>query len=154
MDEGRHDTSEHCSPSTNPGRDAKGRFAPGNPGRPPGTKLRATRAAEALLEGQTEALTQKAVQMALDGDTTALRLCLERLIPPAKSRPVRLTLPELRSASDISSALAKVVESVAAGEITLDEGSAVAGLLEVQRKAVETEELERRLTALETERGR
>jgi hypothetical protein len=38
-------------------------------------------AAEALLEGEAEALTRKAVDMALAGDAAALRLCLEGIVP-------------------------------------------------------------------------
>ena len=53
----------------------------GNPaGRLPGTRNRATMAAEALLDGEAEALTRKAIEMAMAGDTTALRLCLERIL--------------------------------------------------------------------------
>jgi hypothetical protein len=69
-------------------RDAKGRFAAGNPGRPVGTRHRITRAVEALLEGEAEALTRRAIDQALAGDVTALRLCLERLLPPMKSKTV------------------------------------------------------------------
>ncbi|MHC4197293.1 MAG: DUF5681 domain-containing protein [Planctomycetota bacterium] len=62
----------------------------GNPkGRPKGTRNRATIMAEALLEGQAEALVQKGVSMALKGNTTALRLCLERLIPPRREPTVQ-----------------------------------------------------------------
>jgi hypothetical protein len=58
----------------------------GNPrGRPMGSRNAATIACEALLEGQAEALTQKAIQMALDGDTVALRLCLDRITLRAKT---------------------------------------------------------------------
>ena len=47
----------------------------GNPnGRPKGARNKATNMAEALLEGQAKALVQKAVSMALKGNTTALRL--------------------------------------------------------------------------------
>ena len=59
-------------------RNADGTFAVGNPGKPKGTRNRATRAIEKMLEGQSEALTQVAIDKALDGDTTALRLCLDR----------------------------------------------------------------------------
>ena len=81
------------------GRQLDGRFAPGNnanpTGRPLGSKHKATLAIEALLEGEAEKLTRKAVELALAGDTTALRLCLERLVPPAKSRRVSIDLPKL-----------------------------------------------------------
>lgn len=58
------------------GRSADGTFSTGNPGRPKGARNKATTAALALLEGQAEALTQRAVEMALAGDTVALRLCM------------------------------------------------------------------------------
>ena len=42
-------------------------------GRTKGARNRATLAAEALLEGEAEALTRKAIELALAGDPTALR---------------------------------------------------------------------------------
>jgi hypothetical protein len=49
----------------------------GNPAGPPkGTRHKATIAAEALLDGEVEALTRKAIERALEGDGVALRLCL------------------------------------------------------------------------------
>ena len=66
----------------------------GNPaGRRPGSRNRATLAAEALLEGEAQALTRKAIELALEGDTTALRLCLERIVPQRKSRVVAFVIP-------------------------------------------------------------
>ena len=139
------------------GRQADGRFAPGNnanpTGRPLGSKHKATIAVETLLEGEAEKLTRKAVELALAGDTTALRLCLERLAPPAKSRRISLDLPKLEVPQDLIAALAKVIEAMGAGEIALDEASAVVGILEAKRKAVETVELERRLAVLEQRAG-
>ena len=63
------------------GRNADGTFTTGNSGKPRGTRHKVTQAVLGLLEGQAEALTQRAVQLALAGDSTALRLCLERLAP-------------------------------------------------------------------------
>jgi len=71
----------------------RGQFKPGqsgNPrGKPKGARHKATLAALELLDGEAEALTRKAVDLALEGDTTALRLCLERIAPPARMRPCR-----------------------------------------------------------------
>src|SRR5215217_606904 len=78
-----------------------GAFRRGNPGRPPGARNKATLAALALLEGEAEALTRRCVELALAGDVTALRLCLERLLP--KGRPVRLPLP-MRTLADLEAA--------------------------------------------------
>ena len=77
-------------------RDADGRFRKGrsgNPkGRPMGVRNKATEAAELVLDGEAEALTRKAVERALEGEASALRLCLERIIPPRRERPGGLTL--------------------------------------------------------------
>ena len=75
------------------GRNADGRFGAGNSGKPRGTRHKATQAVLGLLEGQAQAISQKAVQMALDGDTVALRFCLERLAPPRRDAPVEFSLP-------------------------------------------------------------
>lgn len=131
------------------GRDASGRFAEGNPGRPQGARHKATRAALALLDGEAEALTRKAVDMALAGDTTALRLCLERIAPPRKDAPVTFTLPPLRSAQDAAKAAALVLAAVADGDLTPTEGAHVMALVETCRKTLETCELEARVVALE-----
>ena len=73
----------------------------GNPrGRPVGARHKATLAAEALLDGEAEALTRKAIEAALDGDSVAMRLCLESIFPVRRSRPVQFAIPPLRSAAD------------------------------------------------------
>ena len=84
-----------------------GTFQLGNPGRPLGARNKATLAALALLEGEAEALTRRCVELALAGDTTALRLCLDRLLP--KGRAVRLHLP-LRTLADLDAATDAVSE--------------------------------------------
>jgi hypothetical protein len=131
------------------GRTRAGRFATGNPGRPKGARHRATVAALSLLDGQAEALTQRAVELALAGDTTALRLCLERLLPPRKDAPIVFTLPAMQSAADAAKAAGAVVEAVAAGDLTPTEGTVIMGLVDAFRKTLETSELETRLAALE-----
>ena len=130
--------------------DEGGKFAQGNPGRPKGARHKITRAVEELLDGEGEAITRKAVDMALDGDTTALRLCLERISPPRKDTPVQFALPPVETAQDASRAAQAVLAAVSAGDLTPLEGASVMGLVEGYRKTLETEDLERRLTALET----
>ena len=107
-------------------------------------------AAMALLEGETEAITRKAVELAKAGDTVALRLVLERLLP--KSRAVRIDLP-MRTLEDLDQAGETVREALAEGAVTLDEVRSLAGLLEARRRLIETTELERRLAALEAGRA-
>lgn len=131
------------------GRNTDGTFAAGNPGKPSGTRHKATRAALALLDGEAEALTRKAVTMALDGDATALRLCLERIAPPRKDAPVQFDLPPMQSAADSAKAAGAVLDAVAGGELTPTEGAHIMALVEGYRRALETSELEARVAALE-----
>lgn len=140
-------------PSNNGKTTADTRFQKGNKfgkGRPIGSRNQTTEALQALLDGEGEQITRKAVEMALEGDTTALRLCLERLFPPIRERRVSLNVPKLESAGDIAKALSTLLEAVATGEITPSEGQIISTLLEVQRKAIETADLEQRISRLET----
>jgi hypothetical protein len=122
----------------------------GNPnGRPQGSRNKASLAVEALLDGQSEALTQKAVEMALAGDMQALKLCLERVCPPRKSRPIQIELPKVETAADVAAAHAVVIAAMAQGEMTPDEASTIAGVLEAKRRSIETCDLEGRMAALE-----
>jgi hypothetical protein len=126
-----------------------GTFQPGNPGKPHGARNKATMAALALLEGEREALTRKAIELALGGDTVALKLCLERLLP--KGRAVRIDLP-MRTLADLDQASETIRKALAAGEVSLDEVGTLASLVEARRRLIETTELERRLAALEESR--
>ena len=121
-------------------RNARGQFVPGvsgNPaGRKEGSRNRATLALQALLEGEGERIIRKAVDMALAGNETALRLVLERLLPVAKDRPITLDLPKLAKPSDVAEAVRRAVEAVATGEVTPAEAEIVLKLLEALRAAL------------------
>ena len=75
------------------GRNTDGKFSDGNAGRPKGSRNKATIAIESLLEGQAEALTQTAISKALEGDSIALRLCMDRIAPPMKDKPLSFPFP-------------------------------------------------------------
>ena len=131
------------------GRNADGTFGAGNTGKPRGTRNRTTMAVMELLQGQAEALTQRAVELALQGDTVALRLCLERLAPPRKDSPVQFPLPRMTTARDAAEAAGVVLQAVADGDLTPTEGAQVMGLVDSFRRTLEVTELEARLAALE-----
>jgi hypothetical protein len=122
----------------------------GNPkGRPQGSRNKATLALEALLEGEGEAITRKAVDMALQGEIAAIRLCMDRLVPVRKDAPVPFDMPSMTNASDSAAAMSGLLQALAKGDITPGEASSVAGVIETFRKTLETEELEGRIAALE-----
>ena len=122
----------------------------GNPsGRPKGARNVATMLAEALLDGEASAITRKVIEKALEGDSAALRLCLERLLPPRRGRPVSFELSEIRAVDDAAKASASVLAACAAGALSLGEASEFMGLIASHVEILETAELEARITALE-----
>ena len=96
-------------------------------------------------------------EIALDADQYLgiLRELRRIAVPDAKSAPVRLEgLPAITTAADVLQALSAVLGQLASGAITPDEAASIAGLLEQQRRAIETVDLERRLTCLEQQQAR
>ena len=127
----------------------------GNPGgRPKGALNQTTLATQALLDGEAEALTRKLVELAKNGNPMALRLCLERLLPPRKDRPINFSLPSIKGAADLLQALGAILEAVAQGEVTPGEGQTLTAMLDAYRKGLETADLEARIVALEKEMAR
>ena len=122
---------------------------PGNPGRPKGSRNKATLAAEALLDGEAEALTRKAIELALAGDVTALRLCWDRIVPARKDRPVTFALPNLKHANDAVMASAAIVEAVANGDLTPSEAAELSKVIDGFARTLEAADFEERLSRLE-----
>lgn len=122
----------------------------GNPnGKPNGARSKATILGKKILQDDADAIVQAVVDAAKGGDMQAARLCVERLIPVRRGRPVVFPLPALESADDVGKAFSAIVAAMARGELTPDEAGAVAAVIELRRKAIETSELEKRIAALE-----
>jgi Family of unknown function (DUF5681) len=134
-------------------RDGNGRFRGGQSGnragRPLGSRNKATAAAELLLDGEAEALTRKAIDLALDGDASALRLCIARIVPPRRGRPVDFGLPTVCGAADLAATMAAITTAAGQGMITPGEAAELARVVEIFIRAVETSDFERRLRELE-----
>lgn len=133
-----------------------GQFKPGQSGNPAGkakgTRHKTTLAIEALMEGDAEAITQKAIEMAKGGDATAIRMCLDRLAPPRKDAAVCFSLPPIKTIADAVEASSSLLAAIADGDVTPDEGSRIMSLLTSHKVLVETGEFERRLEALEAKK--
>lgn len=98
-------------------RKSRGRpFKPGNPGKPKGARNAARLGCEALLDGEAEALTRKAIEQVKAGDMGAFKLCLERISPAGRERPITFDLPDVAGAADHPAALVALLGVVAAGE--------------------------------------
>jgi hypothetical protein len=126
------------------------RAVSGNPaGRALGSRNRATIALEALLDGEGEAITRKAIELAKDGDMGAIRICLDRIFPPRKDRPVTFNVPRIETAADAAKAPAALTEAAATGELTPSEASLIGQLVDGVVRALDASELTRRIEALE-----
>jgi hypothetical protein len=109
----------------------------GNPaGRPLGARNRKTLIVEGLLEGDAETLTRRAIEMAHAGNLGAMRLCIDRLLPRGRERPVPLPLPIIESAADVRAAAAEIIAAVGAGTIGPNEALALVRVVDAVARLV------------------
>lgn len=136
-------------------RSDNGQFSKGHSGnqagKPKGARNKATLLALELLGGESDALSRKAVELALAGDTTALRLCLERIVPAIKERPIEaFELPRITNQRSVLVALETIAEKLTSGDLLPTESAAICRVLEQYRKHFETTALTERIAALES----
>jgi hypothetical protein len=97
-------------------------------------------------------ITRKAVELAKAGDLAAIRVCLDRMVPPRRDRTVAFELPKMETAADMVKASAALLEAVASGELTPSEAAELGRLVEAHVKAIEATAFEERLARLEEQR--
>ncbi len=129
-------------------RDGKGRFQRGTSGNPKGRPPEAERIRQ-LLEPRREELIAKAVDLALSGDTTALRLCVDRLAPALKPEGRTVTIPALEAAVTLTERANAIMQAIAAGAVPVEVGERLLAALGHVAKVVEIDELAARVAALE-----
>src|SRR5207248_10217703 len=95
------------------------------------------------------AQTQKAIGLALDGDASALRLCIARIVPPRRGRPVNFGLPAVRGTADLAATMAAITTAAGQGMITPGEAAELARVVEIFIRAGETSDFGRGLRGLE-----
>ena len=136
----------------------KGLYQPGQSGnlkgRPKGARNKTTLAIGSLLDGEAEAITRKAIEKAKDGDMTAIRLCLDRMVPPVKDRPVTFDMPDIKTADDAALASGAILQAVSNGEVTPGEAGDLVRLLDSFTNTLVATELESRIAALEDRSGK
>jgi hypothetical protein len=134
------------------------RFRPGqsgNPsGRPAGSRSKTCVALDALAQGEAAEIVKAMIEKAKEGDGQSGRVILERIWPPRKGARLTFDLPEVTKADDLPGAIAAINRQVADGEISPDEGMLIVGLLDAQRRAIETSELADRVALLEERLGK
>ena len=131
------------------------KFKPGQSGNPGGRPRGSGKTSElrALLEPHAPKLVQKAMDLALEGDTTALRLCLERLMPPIRGRDEPVKIESLQGKSTLVEQGQALVDALANGLATPREVATMMQAISAQARIVEVDNLERRVSQLEAENG-
>lgn len=103
----------------------------GNPrGRKPGTRNKATLAIQNLLDGEADALGRKAIELALGGDVTALKLCLDRLVPPARFSRIKTDKLSLNCVEDAPKAIARLIDAATDGVLAVEEAEKLIKMVE------------------------
>lgn len=134
---------------TEPKKKQSGRWKTGESGNPAGRKPgtgEVARIRASIAERVPELLAALMIK-ALDGDTGAARLLLERAIAPLKAaeQPEALTLPD-GSLTDQGRA---VLRAVAAGELAPSQGAQLLAAIGALARVTEVDELEARISSLE-----
>lgn len=125
----------------------------GNPkGKPKGARHKTTELAYAMMEGGLEAVLQQVVERAKSGDMLACRMIIDKIIPTKKDRTIAIDLPLISTLDGVGHAQSKILQAVVDGDITPNEGERISSIVEARRRAIETVELEARISNLETKK--
>jgi hypothetical protein len=145
--------SKNKEEPVNTGRKQDGTFikgSSGNPaGKPKGARNKHAMLIDNMLESDTEELTRKVIEMAKGGDMTAMRICMDRLLPPLKSTSPKIHLdidPPTNMTDLVKAFLAATVEGQLAPDLCAQLVQATAGAMKVE----EQELIKQRLDAIET----
>ena len=121
----------------------------GGPGRPPGSRNANSLVLDQLARDGAEAVLKKQIEMAQSGDGRAAELVLKRAWSQPRGRLIEFEMPDVIEAPDVVHALQAVADAIKSGQLTPEEGVAVAEVVEKQRRAIELSTLEDRVRALE-----
>jgi Family of unknown function (DUF5681) len=122
----------------------------GNPGgRPRGARNKRTLAAESMFDRDGPAIIETLVELAKEGDIAAIRMCIERIFPRPRGRPVAFDLPPMGTTTDAVAAMGAVVQAIGEGEISAEEGADLAKVVAGFSQTVATADMEQRLRQIE-----
>jgi hypothetical protein len=126
-------------------------FPPGNTlgrGRPKGSRNK-VKPGQTLLDEYADPVMRKCLAMALQGNQSAMRMCMERISPARRGAIVTMNLPPIKTAADVEKAAESVTQAIQHGELTPAGGGTMMYILESRSRVIERVQLERRLEKLE-----
>lgn len=125
----------------------------GNPkGKPKGARNKTTELSYALMEGNLEEVLTTVIERAKQGDMVACRMIVDKVMPNSKERPVAIDLPAIEDLEGVGKAQTEILQAVASGDITPNEGERIAAIVEARRRSIETIDLESRISRLEEQK--
>jgi hypothetical protein len=150
---GRWNTYLHGHSSKNNASNS-GKFKPGNKfskGRPAGSRNKVSINAMKLLKDEEKALSRKAIESAMNGNTQMLQFCLSRLLPPPpKDTPVRLS--GMPVCNDVKSSVALssfILKQLSEGNLTPTQAHLISGIVEKHLRCLQLTDVEQRLEDIE-----
>jgi hypothetical protein len=126
-------------------------FAPGNTlgrGRPKGSRNKA-KSGPTLMDEYAPHLVRKCIALAMQGNESAMRMCMERISPARRGAIVTMNLPPIKTAGDVDKAAENVTQAIRRGNLTPAEGGIMMNILESRSRVIERVQLESRLEKLE-----
>ena len=127
-------------------------FPPGNTlgrGRPAGSRNKAKPPGQDLLHEHALLLVRKCIFLALRGDRSAMRICMDRIGPARRDASIRMNLPRIGTAHDLDKAAEKVTQGIGRGDVTPAEGEKMMNIFEIRSRIIEKAHWESRLEKLE-----
>ena len=125
----------------------------GNPaGKPRGAKNRSSLVAERLFADEIQEICGSVIAQAKAGNMQAAKIILDRVLPPIKDKPIQIDLPNMTSSSDLLKAMECITFALGSGQISPLEGESIVRIVDVHIKALELNEIEKRLSCLEKQK--
>lgn len=129
-------------------------FQPGQSGNPSGRPLgiidKRIKNRELFLE-RAPKLIDKVINMALDGDITAMKICIDRIIPKVNSDTLEhpISIGNMKDPKKLLDLGNDIINKVSNGSLSTQNGKTISEALENQRKLIETVELKTILEELQ-----
>ena len=122
----------------------------GNPaGRRKGVRNKLTVLLDSVQPGDLETIMSKLIEIAKRGYVPAMRLLINIVLRSRHDGPVKVDLPELKTAADVLAAMQKVASEVGAGELTATQGADLARIFDLLLQALGHLDLDQRMRAFE-----
>jgi hypothetical protein len=122
----------------------------GNPaGRPRGARNKRTIAAENMFDREGADIIDRLIRLAKGGDVAAIRMCIDRICPKQRERPVSFDLPTMTTPADAVAAMSSIVQAIGDGDIAPQEAAELAKVVAGFSQTIATADQEKRLCEIE-----